>query len=103
MKFEITSFVAALVVYLVRLRAENDGESTSLQSSDFLQNRSTLCLSDLSTGSGQELKNSVEAHLSAMQGASSSSRGMYSAAGFVRGCSRAVAVVAGAVLFHLVA
>ena len=103
MRFEITSFVAAFVVYLVRLRSEGESETTSLHPGSFLQSRSLRYMPDGSARSDDAPKNSIEPQSPITQRASSSSLGMQTANGFMRGCSRAVVVVAAGVFLHLIA
>ena len=78
MKFEITSFVAAIVVYLVRLRIQYVSETRPLYSSSYLDNRSNP---DAKTSDSQAADSAMR---------STFSSGIHSAAGFPRGCSRAV-------------
>jgi len=73
MKFEITSFVAAIVVYLVRLRVQYvSGGTRPLYSGGYLEDRSNPDNNRSDTS------------------AADYSSGIHSAAGFPRGCSRAV-------------
>ena len=102
MRFEITSFVAAFVVYLVRLRSEGDSETTPLHPGNFLQSRSHY-MPDGSARTDDAPKNSIEPQSPTMRRASSSSLGLQTANGFMRGCSRAVVVVAAAVFLQLIA
>jgi len=74
-----------------------------VESTSSVQSRSQLWLQKWLTRSDREPEPSAEAHLLAMRRAADSSSGMHTADGFVRGCSRAVVVVAGAVLLHLAA
>ena len=93
MKFEITSFVAAFVVYLVRLRVQYASETRPLYSGSFLENRSHLYISDLASlpaAPDQEPNGSAAADSSAMERGSGCSSGMRNATSFVSGCSRAV-------------
>jgi len=90
MKFEITSFVAAVVVYLVRLRVQYAGRTRPLYSESFLENRSRRFMADESTTSTQsEHQGGTVDESDSMRAGS-----MYSSSrhvtGFVRGCSRAV-------------
>ena len=80
MKFEITSFVAAFVVYLVRLRVQYVSGTRPLYSASFLDDRSHLYMPDASTS--QQAEQTI--NHSAIQAGSGS------ASGFVHGCSRAV-------------
>ena len=92
MKFEITSFVAAIVVYLVRLRVQHVSGTRPLYSASFLDDRSHLYMPDVSTSAQPEqmLNNFGVPEHSAMQAVSGYSSGIHDAAGFVQGCSRAV-------------
>ena len=92
MKFEITSFVAAIVVYLVRLRVQHVSGTRPLYSASFLDDHSHLYIPDVSNAAQPEqtFSSSSLTEDSAMQAGSGCSSGMHSAAGFVHGCSRAV-------------
>lgn len=87
MKFEITSFVAACVVYLVRLRVQYVSHTRPVYSSSYLENRSHLYIQDLAASQTQPEQ---EPRASAEQSGSGCSKGMGNTAGFVHGCSRAV-------------
>lgn len=82
MKFEITSFVAAFVVYLVRLRIQYVSGTRALSSGSYLENCSHLYRADLPASTS---KSEQETRCG-----SGCSGGMGNAAGFARGCSRAV-------------
>jgi hypothetical protein len=81
MKFEITSFVAAVVVYLVRLRLQYVGGTRPL----FMPAESTSSTQPERQAGSAEVEES-----SSMQAGSTYSGSRYNATGFVRGCSRAV-------------
>jgi len=93
MKFEITSFVAAFVVYLVRLRVQYASGTRSLHSGSYMEHCSHLYRPEAAASPEKpqpEANDYAAGDSSATQGRAGNSSGMHTSTSFARGCSRAV-------------
>jgi hypothetical protein len=94
MKFELMSFLAAMVVYVVRLRVQYVSGTRPLYSGSFLENRPHCYMPDYATSPAESAADPSEADRVSDRHYSGE---------FQRGCGRAVAVMLCMVLIRFTA